>query len=283
LTESTPANYHDELGISVPRREEVAMTDRASERSGVAETPYVLTHQREISKTSERVAFALVRDVVARALQPGDRLPLEADLLDEYGVSRESMREALRLLEAQGIVHIRRGPGGGPIVGRAESANLARTMTLYFHLTGATYEELMRSWEALEPASAGRAAANPDRGRVAALMNPHLERFDDGDDPGAYMTHSNSLHFAVLELDDNRILRMITSAVGDIIRTHVLLRVDPFQIRDLIDCDHREIATAILAGDPERAHEAMRAHIEGLDPVYRAHWDGRMTDLVEWK
>jgi GntR family transcriptional repressor for pyruvate dehydrogenase complex len=270
-------------GVSVPRGEEVDVTGRASERSDFAETPYVLTHQREISKTSERVAFALVRDVVARGLRPGDRLPLEAELLDEYGVSRESMREALRLLEAQGIIHIRRGPGGGPIVGRAESANLARTMTLYFHLTGATYDELMRSWHALEPASAARAAANPDRDRVTASMAPHLEHFDDADDRGAYMEHSNSLHFAVLELDDNRILRMITSAVGDIIRTHVLLRVDPFEIRELIDCDHREIAAAIVAGDAVRAHDAMQAHIVGLDPVYRAHWDGRMTDLVEWK
>jgi GntR family transcriptional repressor for pyruvate dehydrogenase complex len=259
------------------------VTDRASERAEFADTPYVSIHQREISKRSERVAIALVRDIVSRGLAPGDRLPLEADLLDEYGVSRESMREALRLLEAQGIVHIRRGPGGGPIVGRAESVNLARTMTLYFHLTGATYDELMRSWEALEPASASRAAGNPDRARVAALMAPHLEPFDDGGDPGVYMAHANALHFAVLELDDNPILRMITAAVGDIVRTHVLLRVDPFEIRELIDCDHHEIAAAIGAGQPELAQDAMRRHIAALEPVYRAHWDGRMTDLVEWK
>jgi GntR family transcriptional regulator, transcriptional repressor for pyruvate dehydrogenase complex len=245
--------------------------------------PYVPIRQREVWRTSEVVAFALVRDIVARGLGPGDRLPLEADLLEEYGVSRESMREALRLLEVQGIVNIRRGPGGGPIVGRPESANLARTMTLYFHLSGATYEELIRSWEALEPASAGRAATNPDRERVRMLMAPHLARFDDGGDRDAYMAHSNSLHFAVLDLDDNHILRMITSAVGDIIRTHVLLRVDPFEVRELVDCDHRDIAAAIVDGDAVAAGEAMRSHILALEPVYRAHWGGRMTDLVEWK
>jgi GntR family transcriptional regulator, transcriptional repressor for pyruvate dehydrogenase complex len=263
--------------------EEVNVADGSDGGSDFADMPYAPIRQREIWKTSEVAAFALVRDIVARGLQAGDRLPLEAELLEQYAVSRESMREALRLLEAQGIVHIRRGPGGGPIVGRAESANLARTMTLYFHLSGATYDELIRSWEELEPASAGRAATNPDRGRVAELMDPHTQTFDAAGDPVKYMAHSNGLHFAVLELDDNRVLRMITAAVGDIIRTHVLLRIDPFEIRELIDCDHHAIAAAILAGDSVAAHDAMRAHVVGLEPVYRAHWDGSMSDLVEWK
>jgi GntR family transcriptional repressor for pyruvate dehydrogenase complex len=239
--------------------------------------------QREIWKTSEKVAFRLAHDIVSGGLVEGDHLPREAELVGHYAVSRESIREALRLLEAQGMVSIRRGPGGGPIVGRAESSNLGRTMTLYFHLSGSTYDELLHAWFDLEPGVAGRAAANPDRDQVARLMTPHLDRFEDGGDRACYMTHSNGLHFALSALDPNRVLRMLVAAVGDIIRTHVILAVDPFDIRELIDDDHRAIAQAVLAADVDAASAAMRRHIEQLDPIYRAHWDGSLFDLVTWK
>lgn len=239
--------------------------------------------QREVWKTSEKVAFKLAHDIVAGGMVEGDHLPREAELVDHYGVSRESIREALRLLEAQGMVSIRRGPGGGPIVGRAESSNLARTMTLYFHLSGSTYDELLHAWFDLEPGVAARAAANPDREEVARLMRPHLTHFDDGGDRACYMEHSNGLHFALSALDPNRVLRMLVAAVGDIIRTHVILAIDPFDIRELIDDDHRAIAEAVLDGDVEAARDAMGHHIVQLDPVYRAHWDGSLWDLVAWK
>ena len=114
-------------------------------------------------KTAEGFARDLVRDIVNRGLQTGDKLPSEAVMLEDYGLSRESLREGLRLLEVQGLITIRRGPGGGPIVGHLDPASLGRTSTLYFHLAGATYRELLEAWLVLEPILAERAARNPDR------------------------------------------------------------------------------------------------------------------------
>ena len=130
---------------------------------------------------------------------------------------------------------------------------------------------------------AARAAANPDRHEVARLMTPHLTCFEDAGDRTCYMEHSNGLHFALSALDPNRVLRMLVASVGDIIRTHVILAIDPFDIRELIDDDHRVIAEAVLGGDVEGARHAMARHIEQLDPIYRAHWDGSLFDLVDWK
>ena len=82
--------------------------DRAARRPG---------GQRPVWKTSEVVAFAVVRYIVDHGLRFGDRLPLEAEMVEHYRVSRESLREALRLLEAQGIVSIgaaERRAGRGP-------------------------------------------------------------------------------------------------------------------------------------------------------------------------
>jgi len=238
---------------------------------------------RPVWKTSEVVAFAVVRDIVEHGLRHGDRLPLEAEMLEQYGVSRESLREALRLLEAQGIVTIRRGPGGGPLVGEASSLNLARTMTLYFQLAGATYDELLVAWKLLEPLAAELAAQNADRAAVADALTTHTERFDDGGQVEAYQRHSNSLHFDVIELSANRVLSLVVGAIGDIIRTHVIPRLDPFEMRDLIDGDHAAVAEAVLAGDAPGASAAMREHIERLDPYYRNNWDGDLADVIEWK
>ena len=153
------------VGSVVGRGEGVGDDETAHGWGGKGGRPdaRVRASPRPVWKTSEVVAFAVVRDIVEHGLHSGDRLPLEAEMVEQYGVSRESLREALRLLEAQGIVSIRRGPGGGPVVGRASSMNLARTMTLYFQLAGATYEELLEAWRMLEPLAAELAARNPDR------------------------------------------------------------------------------------------------------------------------
>src|SRR5262245_25891586 len=110
-------------------------------------------------KTSESVARDIIRDVVRLRLRTGDGLPNEAAMIAQYGVSRESLREALRLLEVQGLITLRRGPGGGPIVGQIDPANLGRTSTLYFHVAGSTYQELFDAWVLTEKVQAELAAA----------------------------------------------------------------------------------------------------------------------------
>ena len=121
-------------------------------------------------KASEGVARDIVDDIVVRRLREGDGLPSESAMLQHYGVSRETLREGLRLLEVQGLISIRRGPGGGPIVGTIDPASLGRTSTLYFHLAGATYAELFDAWVVCERVIADLAASNPDRAAVREAM-----------------------------------------------------------------------------------------------------------------
>src|SRR5512146_2271080 len=130
---------------------------------------------RRTLKTSEVVALEIVRDIVSQDLKPGDRLPLESEMLVQYRVSRSSLREALRLLEVQGLIAIRPGPGAGTVVGRVLPGNLARTLTLHLHMLGANYDELLEAWVESEPLLARLAARNPYRKQVRALLSPFLD------------------------------------------------------------------------------------------------------------
>src|ERR1700757_3584335 len=89
-------------------------------------------------KRSEVLAREIVEEIVAGGLEPGDGLPAEGGMLDHYEGGGGSLREALRLLESQGRVTLKSGPGGGPVVGEVDAANLGRTASLYFRLAGAT-------------------------------------------------------------------------------------------------------------------------------------------------
>src|SRR5687767_3166913 len=85
-------------------------------------------------KVALRVARLIVRDIVERGLVRGDALEAEAAMLERYGISRASLREALRILETHGLITIKPGPGGGPSVGAADSRDFGRMATLYFQV-----------------------------------------------------------------------------------------------------------------------------------------------------
>src|ERR1700730_1070884 len=167
--------------------------------------PHHATESRRSQKTSERVALDIVHDIVAQGLRVGARLPLEAAMIEQYGVSRASLREALRLLEVQGLIHLKPGPGGGPVVGSVDAANLARTATLYFHLGASTYGQLFETQVLLEPVVAQLAARHPDH---RAAMKPFLEP-DAPESEREYRHQTTDFHEAVYRLAANPVLVLL--------------------------------------------------------------------------
>ena len=234
-------------------------------------------------KASEGVARDIVDDIVTQGLEEGDGLPPEAAMLGQYGVSRETLREGLRLLEVQGLISIRRGPGGGPIVGAVDPANLGRTSTLYYHLAGATYHELFEAWIVSECMIAELAAGNPDRAAVRAVLEPYRripaaveETLDD------FVVRHAQFHSDVASLARNRVLQLSLMVVGQIITHHVAVNADPRKAREPIEHDHIEIAEAIVAGRRRRARETMAAHIRAITDFYRTELGPQMSDIIEW-
>jgi GntR family transcriptional regulator, transcriptional repressor for pyruvate dehydrogenase complex len=235
-------------------------------------------------KTSESVARDIVDDIVVRRLQEGDNLPPESAMLTQYAVSRETLREGLRLLEVQGLISIRRGPGGGPIVGAVDPANLGRVSTLYYHLAGATYAELFEAWVLSERLIAELAAANPDRQLVRTSMTPYLELHGPEDEPlEEFVVRHSEFHTVVGSLARNKVLQLSLMAMGQIVTHHVISNADPRDARNTIEHDHSAIAKAIVSGYRTKARDLMEEHLRAIAGLYQSRLGPQMDDYIGWR
>jgi GntR family transcriptional regulator, transcriptional repressor for pyruvate dehydrogenase complex len=261
-------------------REEGAGRAAAALWSGMTVGQLTLREERSRTvKASERVAQEIVHDIVLRGLQSGDRLPLEAAMVEEYGVSRTSLREALRLLEVQGLISLKPGPGGGPVVGTVEPAHLARTAALYFHLGAATYADVMRAQVQMESTCARLAAASPDR---SVAMAPWLHQELPGDTQ-VYRELTTGFHGVIYGLAGNPVLSLLTQAVTHIVTQHVIATKDPVELRGVILDEHAALARAIADGKAETAASMMAQHFERQHEHLRRVWPGRVEQNIQWR
>jgi GntR family transcriptional repressor for pyruvate dehydrogenase complex len=237
--------------------------------------------QRPI-KMCEIVALEVVRDIVAERLQPGDQLIDEARMLARYRTSRGTLKQALRLLEVQGLIHVRAGRGASTVVGEVHSANLGRTMQLYLHMMGANYDQLLSAWQWSDAMLARLAAQNPHRELVRARMTPFLQ----GDTPheGAHLIGEGlDFHLAVAELADNPVLSLGLAAIGGMHTPHLLEATQITELGPPLVRDHAEIAEAIIAGDADRAEAIMRDHVGTVIKAFHAVWPRLVGERVEWR
>lgn len=224
----------------------------------------------------------IVKDIVDRGLVEGDRLPLEAEMVQGYRVSRASLREALRLLEVQGLISLRPGRGGGPTVGAADPEHLARTATLFFHLDGTSYEELFQAHLEVECEVSAMAATNPDRARVEELLS-RFEREVEPDDDALTRAHVREFHLRVADACGNGVLALVANTLSYIVRTHVLANMEPVHMHDTVIAEHRQLAKLIVSGDAARARHLTRRHFTAQLDYYRAHWASRLARPIEWR
>jgi len=237
-------------------------------------------------KIGEVVAHNIARDISTRRLRPGARLPSETVALTRFNVSRSSLREALRLLELLGVISIKTGAGGGPVVGQVTSADFGTTTTFYYHLIGVTIRELLEARCILEPALVRLAveAADPvARGKLRAYMNNW-----GGDDalrpawlaPGD-RSRTAGFHRALIETG-NAVLDLLSHSLQDVWTARQYMEPYPWQAAPHHDNDHWVIAQAILGNDGATAEGLMRTHMDYLYDFANAHWSGLMDEVIDW-
>ena len=234
-------------------------------------------------RRTEKVSGVIAREIVSdmRGLPPMSMLPPEAAMLEKYQVGRASLREALRILEVQGIIAIRPGPGGGPMVAPFDSMNFARMTTLYLHLAGATYREVLEARIIMEPVMARLAAQRKDPDAVAELQE-FLAKSVPADE-SEYLLHTGGFHTLLSGLSGNRVLDLEGRGLKDIYADRIEGTVFPPDTREGIISDHRLIAQAIIAGNANKAENLTRAHMEQYLFYSAARNPGVLDEVVQWR
>lgn len=257
--------------------------DNKSSEAPAAAPKWAAQMSSRSRKTSEVIALEIVRSIVRQKLKAGDRLPGEAQMLQQYGVSRPSLREALRLLEVQGLLGIRPGPGGGPVVGVMNPRTLAHTMTLYLHLSECTYKELAAAYAMAEPQLAELAAQNPDRERVRKAMTPYLAGSDKCHAQMRDVSAGVAFHDVVADLAGNHVLHLALSAVSFIFTEHIYSAAPTLTTLNDRDLDeHKAIAAAIIDGKADRARRLMAKHVDNTIAAFEAAWPLKVGEKIRW-
>lgn len=238
---------------------------------------------RRTGKTSERIARRILRDIRERRLAPGTYLDSESVMAEHFGVGRASVREALRILEINGLVTIKTGPGGGPVVATPSSSDFGQMTTLHLQAMGTTYRQLLQARVNIEAMLAGLAAARPgpEAGELvmAALESGH--RNSRSDDLTYAAAHSD-FHAAVSEAAGDPVAALSANAFRDIWTTRVTAVLFPPEQRPGIEAAHVSLAHAIVAHDAREAERLMREHLGYYQRYCELRYPARLDDIVDW-
>jgi DNA-binding FadR family transcriptional regulator len=226
------------------------------------------------------LAEAIAEAIVSRGLQPGDRLATEAEMIAEYEVGRATLREALRVLEAQGLIEVRVGAGGGPFVARPGSHRLARMLSLQLRMSGVTLREVLDARLIIEPSLAGQAARRRGDGHVAALRANQRELEAAPRGSAAFLRVNEAFHTLIAAASGNQPLAALWSALAAIADGHEAgVRYTPAALGAMIAA-HRKITDAIITGDAGEAAGAMTVHLEATQAYIARYYPGLIDNPV---
>jgi GntR family transcriptional regulator, transcriptional repressor for pyruvate dehydrogenase complex len=210
------------------------------------------------------LADELRAEITSGRLQPGERLPPEPELCVRTGVSRSTVREALRLLASQHLIVTTRGVTGGSFVAHPDAEQLSEALstglTLLTNSAGVGLADLLELRRALEIPAAGLAAARRTDEHLAevasAMFDPEVDEFD-------VMLHAHSLfHSAIARATGNPLFELVTRPLYHASYGEDVVENLPDGYWVQIDRDHRELLDCLRRSDPEAATNVARRHLD---------------------
>lgn len=216
-----------------------------------------------------RVAEAIKDWVVERGLQPGDRLPGEAELIARFGMSKGTIREAMRLLQAQGLIETKTGPGGGSFVGEVSRERATALLANYFYFRDVTIDDIYQVRIALEPEMAASLAGRLTEAELAeleAIMEDYAAPAADADEERRQHIASLRFHSRLSDFGGNALLGFFIGFMAQILTDlTVYKRLYTAPNHDLWQKGRRhqiELIAALREGDAARARNVMQSHMQ---------------------
>jgi DNA-binding FadR family transcriptional regulator len=226
---------------------------------------------QRIRPAYRQVADELRGQIIAGLLPAGHRLPSEPELSQAFGVSRGTVREALRVLTSQHLIETLRGVHGGSFVAAPDPARIVEDIGGALGVLVMTprlgLDDLLEARLLLEPAAARLAAERADAQTVEAVRAAAVAPRDPRD-PSGFVPHLD-FHTTILMATGNLMFTMMGQPVSDVLRTRMERAGVERSEWDRVDERHLEIAEHIARGDGDAAEQAMREHLTALRPLYQ--------------
>jgi DNA-binding FadR family transcriptional regulator len=216
-------------------------------------------------KMAEVLAGRIVDDIAAQGWPVGHMMGTESQLTEHYGVSRNALRETIRLLEHLNVAHTREGRGGGLVVTEPRSAPVSQAAAIYLRYDGVDVGELYEARMQLEPLIVEQVIARIDESGSQFLLQT-VEREKVGH-PEAYAGHSGDFHLALARVAGNRpmalFLDMLITLSDEYSRAEVSEMDAPVEF-DKSHRAHSAIVRAIVDRDPVAARRKMCSHLSAI-------------------
>lgn len=214
-------------------------------------------------KTLVQQIISEIQDrLVKGALRAGDRLPPEGKLAAQFGVGRTSVREAMKVLAALGVVEIRRGDG--TFVATGDSFQLLNPLEFALILERGEARELLELRRVIDLGCCDlvvRRATKEDVDRLSTLARKHRALVEAGAAPELIGAKDIEFHRAFLEATRNRPMIKVGRTIWAMFVKSILNAVDPYPVAKTSVQHHSEIVHAIQSGDVEKAKQTIEAHL----------------------
>ena len=235
----------------------------------------------------QKIADELRGLIVSGELGEGDSLGREPDLIERFGVSRPSLREALRILETEGLITVMRGVGGGVVVHEPDERITARTAALVLQARNVPLADVFEARSLLEPLAA-RAIASK-RGRRTAideLRKLVAEEQDSIEDPQRFGPANAAFHERLMALAGNQTLSIVAEMLNEIVARAVTAvsaggdAVGSLSTRRRGIRSQERLLELLEAGDGVAAEEHWRAHMQVVGKVMLGQDASTVVDLL---
>jgi DNA-binding FadR family transcriptional regulator len=234
-------------------------------------------------KRASVIAQRIVKDIRRRNLPPGTQLPPERDMLVTYNVGRNTLREALRVLELQGVLTIRPGPGGGPVVASPDSRHLASTLALLMQFADTPFRTVIETRQLLEPMTARLCAERRDPDVLADLRRSVDQMALMLDDREAFLEENRRFHGLIAWGSENVLFGYCINSLHWITDGTVLGADYPRRFRKLVWQAHEEVCRSIESGVGTAAEEAMRKHMDDTRAYFERNYQPLMDEVLTWE
>lgn len=233
--------------------------------------------------TAMLLAQKIVGEITDDELGPGTPLPPESQMLADYGVARGTLREALRFLEIQGVITIKTGPGGGPVVGGADSRALGSMIAMLLQMQHTPFRAIVEARQVIEPVLAAKAALRVEPAELAEIHDSILRMEERLDDLGFFLEENQNFHSLIANAAGNQVFGLMIQSLSWITDGTPLGVEYRLEQRASVTKEHRRIYHAVESKDPEQAEAAMRVHLGDFARYLDRYYASVMDAPVRWE